>query len=371
MLIIGCGFAGLFAARRLCREKKLLAVTVFDRKKTFDFLPLLPDVIGRGLEPDYLDYSLLEVGRRLEFRFINAEVKRVDLEQKEIFTDEGGYRYDYLLISSGAETDFYGNDAVRRNAYKLYKVADAVRLKLALSETPFDVCLVSGGGYTGVETAAAINRFLRQRDQKQKVVLIEKASRIINASPEWLSAYASRNLENMGVKIMTNAVVKEAGEESVLLSNGAQFKRPLLVWTAGVKTPDFTAGIKADKNSQGRLSVDPFLRLTNTCFAAGDVAMFNYRGACLRMAAQFAISEAVCAAENIIRSTQGRPLAKYRPFDLGYIIPMANNHSCGIVLGVRTKGYFPTLLHFFMSIYRSFGKNRLGLFRQLAKEVLL
>jgi len=86
------------------------------------------------------------------------------------------------------------------------------------------------------------------------------------------------------------------------------------------------------------------------------------------MAVQFSLSEGIIAAQNILKSIQKKELIPYKPKDLGYIVPMANNKSCGLILGLKVKGFLATIFHYFMCIYRSYGlKNRLGLIINLLK----
>jgi NADH dehydrogenase FAD-containing subunit len=124
--------------------------------------------------------------------------------------------------------------------------------------------------------------------------------------------------------------------------------------------------INADKNPQGRIKVDEYMRLADDCYVAGDAAYVPYKDGFLRMAVQFAITEGHNAASNIINSIRGLPLTKFKPVDMGYIIPMANNRSCGEIMRMRFKGKFATFLHFIMCIYRSCGiRKKLGIIKGL------
>ena len=108
--------------------------------------------------------------------------------------------------------------------------------------------------------------------------------------------------------------------------------------------------------------------MADNCFVAGDAAEFLRKGAPLRMAVQFSIAQGNLAAANILRSNRNNPPAKYVPLDLGFVIPMANNKSCGRVMGVNLKGALPTLMHYLMCIYRTRGLiNKLRLIRELIK----
>ena len=131
---------------------------------------------------------------------------------------------------------------------------------------------------------------------------------------------------------------------------------------------DELLNLMVEKGRQGRISVDQYLRLNETCFVIGDCAQFPHKVNHLRMAVQFSIAQGLCAASNVLLHIKASNLKKYKPIDLGYIIPMANNCSCGKVMGFPIKGRLPTLLHYLMCIYRSFGfKNKVGMVKCLLK----
>jgi NADH dehydrogenase FAD-containing subunit len=98
----------------------------------------------------------------------------------------------------------------------------------------------------------------------------------------------------------------------------------------------------------------------------GDAAYVSGKAGFLRMAVQFAITQGENAGINIINSIKGLRLKEYTPVDSGYIIPMANNKSCGLVLGMELKGFLPTVFHYIMCIYRSYSfRNKLGVINNL------
>ncbi len=349
IVIIGCGFAGMSAARHLSRCKSLVDVTVIDKKDTFDFLPLLPDSVGRGIDPQYLAYPLSLLAKAYGFQLIKDEVISADLEKNTLVCASSRINYDYLLIASGAQTNFYGNEELRKSAYKLNSIEDVENLILAIKNKQFANFIICGGGYTGVEIATN----LKIRYPAKKVVIVERAPSILGPLPEWMKAYTSGNLQKLGIEVLVGTVLEKTGLD---LNNS------LVIWVAGVKTADFIQGLVCEKNPQGRIKVDEYLRLKENCLVAGDAAWFADKDNFLRMAVQFSIYEANIAAENILRSIKGKCLIQYRPLDLGYIIPMANNRSCGIIMGLKVKGKLATLMHFAMCIYRSFSwRNRSGI----------
>jgi NADH:ubiquinone reductase (H+-translocating) len=369
IIIIGCGFAGSFASRFLCRFRKEAEVTVIDRKQTFDFLPMLPDIVGRGIEPELLTYPLADLTSRLGLNFVNDEVKGVDLASNTVVTSGKSFSYDYLLIASGSETNFYGNQEAAGSAYRLDSVADAKVMINALTDRDIENYLVIGGGYTGVEIASALRQCLDRGALHKKITIIERSSSILGSLPVWMKEYAEDNLQNrLGINIITDAALGGISGGKITLSDGRIFDRAMVVWTAGVRTADFVRNLQAQKNPQGRIETDAYLKIKDNCFVCGDCAYLRYRAGFLRMAAQFSIYQALVAAENIIRSMHRVKLRPYQPVDMGYIIPMANNRSCGRVMGVNIMGRLATFMHFLMCIYRSYGwRNKLGIARSLTQ----
>lgn len=362
VVVIGAGFGGLSLLKQLSKSGLSLNIVAIDKKKTFDFLPLLPDVIGRGISPQFLTYSIEEIAKRNKFEFINLEITSVNLDKREVLAPNFRLNYDYLVIASGSETNFYGNDAIERYGYTLDNVRDAEKLLGALSRQGSGIFLIGGGGYTGIELAANLSLFLEKNKKNNRIIILERSPSILWSLPEWIKDYAGENLKKMGIEIYLDTTIAKIEGKKVYLSGGMVFDNALVIWAAGVRTANFIQDLEAKKNPQGRLLVDDSLRLDQRCFVIGDAAYFSYRGISLRMAVQFALTEASCAAMNIINSIKGRKLARFIPQDLGYIIPLANNHSCGRVFSLNLSGRLPTLFHFLMCIYRSYGfKNRMGL----------
>ena len=366
--IIGGGFGGLAAMKKLCKFDVAIDGILIDKKATSDFLPTLPDCLGRGIDPDCLTYKISDACRWAGFRFINEEVSAVDLEKKEILTKNNRLNYDYLIIASGSETNFYGNENIRKYASKLDDAEDADSISKKLKEGGYKTYIISGGGYTGVEVATNLRLFLNKSRKPGKIIIVERAPAILGPLPEWMKAYAASNLKLLGVDVLTGIQVEKIEERKAYISGNKVFDDALVIWAAGVKTANFIQNLNAKKNPQGRIEVDEYLRLNESAFVIGDAAYVKYKDIYLRMAVQFSTVEGERAASNIIKSIQAKPLDKYKPVDMGYIIPMANNKSCGNVFGLDLKGFVPTILHFMMCLYRSCGwRNRYCIIKRLLK----
>ncbi len=361
ILIIGGGFAGLTAARVLSAARNALGhrrILLVDAKKTFDFLPLLPDVAGGRLKPERAHMSLPDYLARLRVNFVEKEVARLDAETREAFMADGSVLgYEFLVLAPGSRTNFFGMQDVARNSLKLDHVEDARRIGQAVLAQPQKNIFVIGGGYTGIEVATHVAILLRRRGVRSyRLHVVEKADDILSSLPVWMQDYARLELCRLKIQTHTNSSVTAFSEDELKLSDGRVFEHPLVIWAAGVTMPAFVQEMPFDKDKQGRLVVDEALQFHPGCFAVGDVVSFPHKGRPLRMAVMFSVAEATVAAKNILRLTSGnRDLKPFKPLDLGYIVPLAHKKSCGRVFFGRIWGIVGWLGHYLMCVGRAPG----------------
>ena len=369
IVVIGAGFAGLRLARLLGRWRRRLEgrqALFIDTKHTFDYLPVLPDVAGGRLRPRHVRADLAPYLARLGVNFTQGEVVRVDTDAKEVLLADGrAIGYAVLVIACGAVTDFHGRADVATEALKIDTADDAAAVRDACQAYPGKKFVVIGGGTTGVETASHLAVSLRRRTNKAAVMLVEQADEILGALPEWMQDYCRVNLSRLKVVMYPASSLAEVSAGRVKLSNGISVNDAVLIWTAGVRPPAFVETLPYKKDGQGRLVVDAGMRCAEDCFAVGGAASFEHRGRPLRMAVSFAVAQADVAAQNVVRAClgRGRP-KKFRPFDWGYLVPMANGRACGRVAGVRAAGRVAWCLYRVMCLYGSVSwRMRWGIFR--------
>jgi NADH dehydrogenase len=297
VVIVGAGFGGLAVARELGGSD--LDVTVIDRRNHNLFQPLLYQVATAALSPaDISEPIRRTLGRYSNIKVMLAEVVGIDKLGNRVLLDHGlPVSFDRLIIATGSEYNYFGHDDWRAAAPGLKTVHEARlirhRLLLAferaeLSTDPEEkkallTSVIIGGGPTGVEMAGAIaelGRFMITRDFRMlapehfRVILLEAGPRILAAFPEKLTSYATRELEKMGVEVMTGRMVEEVSREAVI-AGGETIRTGNVIWGAGVKASPAARWLGFDGKGGGRVPVGPDLRVEGSpaIFAIGDTAL--------------------------------------------------------------------------------------------------
>jgi len=297
VVIIGAGFAGLNAARRLAGAP--VEVTIVDRRNFHLFQPLLYQVAAAALNPSDIAYPIRSIFRRQKNvgGVLLAEVINVDTAEKVVTLDDGSeLPYDYLIVATGATHSYFGRNEWSTIAPGLKTLEDAVGMRqrvLAAFEAAERyperaesrlTFVVVGGGPTGVELAGALveiavhslgDEFDVIDPRQARVILVEGASHVLPVYPESLSESARRQLEGLGVEVVTDALVEEIDEQGVTLSNGLRIEAGTVLWAAGVQASSLGETLGVDTDRSGRVRVDGDLSLPGhpEVLVAGDLAL--------------------------------------------------------------------------------------------------
>lgn len=302
VVIVGGGFAGLWAARALRRAP--VRITLVDRGNHHLFQPLLYQVATAGLSAPDIAAPLRQILRRQRNVEVQmATVSRVHADAREIELDhvDGTRRvgYDYLLLASGAGHAYFGHDEWAAHAPGLKTLDDALdlrrklllafeRAEAATDPDDRDAWLsfaIIGGGPTGVELAGTLaeiarhtlgGEFRRIDPARAKVRLIEAGPRVLSSFPEDLSEKARRQLEALGVEVQTGAAVEDITAEGYR-RDGAFVPARTIVWAAGVSASPLGRCLDVPLDRAGRVRVRPDLSVPGhpEIFVAGDLAAID------------------------------------------------------------------------------------------------
>ncbi|MBA0428913.1 MULTISPECIES: NAD(P)/FAD-dependent oxidoreductase [Stenotrophomonas] len=299
LVVVGGGFAGLWATRALARER--IRITLVDRRNHHLFQPLLYQVATAGLSAPDIAAPLRHIlghQRNVEVRL--GEVVTIDKQARQIRMADGStLDYDSLLLATGATHAYFGNDQWADDAPGLKTLDDAIALRRKLllaferAEAEPDPAkkaawlsfAVVGGGPTGVELAGTLaeiarhtlrNEFRHIDPASAKVRLVEAGPRVLSSFPEVLSLKARRQLEKLGVEVLTGTPVSDIDSQGFKL--GDQFvPARTVVWAAGVAASPLARTLDVPLDRAGRVQVQPDLTLPGhpELFVAGDLAALN------------------------------------------------------------------------------------------------
>ncbi|MCR6634020.1 NAD(P)/FAD-dependent oxidoreductase [Devosia sp.] len=296
IVIIGGGFGGIAAAQALARAD--VEVLLIDRRNHHLFQPLLYQVATASLSPSEIAWPIRHILRRQRnTRVIMATVTGIDVANRQVLIEDGApERYDSLIIATGAQHAYFGNDQWEEFApgLKTLEDATAIRRKLLLAfeaaEREFDprkrrallTFAIIGAGPTGVEMAGAISelgraslagQFQTIAPEDLRVVLIEGADRVLlNFKPE-LSAYALKSLEDLGVEVELGQMVKAIDEDGVTFGE-KRLATKTVIWAAGVAASPAAKWLGVEADRSGRVKVEPDLSVPGhpEIFVVGDTA---------------------------------------------------------------------------------------------------
>jgi NADH dehydrogenase len=333
-----------------------IRATLVDVRPFSESLPLLPDLISGTVSSAACRYPLAEAGRRWGVRFVQARAEAIDTARRRVRTSRGVLAYDALILACGSRTNFRGRGDLADRCERLDGVDDGLSIVSRLRSSAPRTVVVCGGGYTGVEIVTHLwRRFpLRGRHAaaRPRLVLVEYSDRLCPPLPQRFRAYTETQVRGLGVEVRLEDTVSAVEGETVSLASGARFERAMCIWAAGVTGPPILEGLPGDRLA-GRLVVDEDLRFGERELACGDAAAFLRGQSPIRMSVQHAIGGGEAAAENALRLLAGRSPRRFRPLDLGYLVPMAHGRSCGQVLGLPVYGRAATALHYLMCAFRS------------------
>jgi NADH dehydrogenase len=300
LIILGGGFGGLRLARKLS-NKTGFDITLIDRFNYHQFQPLFYQVATAGLDASNISFPLRKVfqkSRNIHFRL--GEVKKILFREKKVITDIGDFEFDVLVIATGADTNFFGNQQLMDHALPMKSTVEALQLRYRLLHNFEDALrakdlgdstglqrlmniVIVGGGPTGVELSGAIadmKHYQLPKDYPEldfsfmKIYLLEGSPRTLGTMGEKSSIDSKKYLERLGVTVMTNTLLKDYDGQKAVLQSGETIDTSLVIWAAGIKG-NIPEGIDKALVAKGnRIKVDRqcCVNEMTDIYAIGDVA---------------------------------------------------------------------------------------------------
>ncbi|MGB6153798.1 MAG: NAD(P)/FAD-dependent oxidoreductase [Pricia sp.] len=345
IVIIGGGFAGINLAKHLGNEKGL-QVTLVDKNNYNFFAPLLYQ-LATGM----LDVSSISIPFRILFNgkdnlhFRLGELEKVVEKENKIILSTGELFYDYLVIATGTQSNFFGMDNIEKNALPMKTVNDAIKLRnyLIMEGEKYSFCtdedekrkmrniVISGAGPSGVEIAGMLaemrNRKLQNiypalTDESLNIYLVDGAPSVLPPMREKSQKYSKKSLENLGIHVKLNKMVADYKDDKVIFKDGESIETKTLIWTAGVTAIKFDGISEEYYEKGGRLEVDAVNKIigSETIYAIGD--------SCIQRTdpdwpeghpqlGSVAQQQGKALAKNFIRMVQGKEMEPFSYLDKG------------------------------------------------------
>ncbi len=403
VVIIGGGFAGLYAAKALGRAP--VQLTLVDRRNFHLFQPLLYQVATGGLSPGEIASPLRFVLRRNRNTTVwMDEVTGIDTAARRVILRDGALDYDTLIVASGSTHHYFGNDHWEQFAPGLKTIEDATEMRSRIlmafenAERETDAekrrawltFVVVGAGPTGVELAGALgeiahdtlrNDFRNIHPEESSILLVENGDRVLPVYPPDLSADAEQSLIRLGVRTRTHAMVTAIDAAGVTLKTAAGEERiatHTVLWAAGVKASPLgksladATGVALDR--AGRVMVEPDLSVPGhpEIFVIGDLANYSHQtGKPLPGVAPVAMQQGRYVAQVIAKRLRGKTSGPFQYFDKGSLATIGRAAAVADFGRIRFSGFVAWLAWLFIHLmYLVEFDNRLLVITQWAYNYL-
>ncbi len=374
VIVVGCGFGGLQFVKHL--KKNEFDILIIDKINHHQFPPLFYQVASSQIEPSSISFPIRKIfQKRKDVRIRMAEVRSVDDTQKVIKTSIGEFTYDYLLLATGAKTNFYGNNEVEENSLGLKSTFQSINVRNSIllnfekllydkeKEALHNIVIV-GGGATGVELAGAfveIKKDVLPKDYPNinvdnvNVYLLEGGKNTLAAMSKYAQNYSEEYLKGMGVIVKTNVIVTNYDGETLTFNNGETILSNSVIWSAGI-IGNMIGGIPQDSVMRGnRIKVDRTNKVVglDDVFAIGDIAYMEtekYPHSHPQVA-NVAIGQAKNLAKNINALEKGKLRNKqYEYKNLGAMATVGRNKAVVDFPFMKLKGRIAWIIWMFLHL---------------------
>ena len=381
ILILGGGFAGIGVLQQLQKtfqDDIRIDITLVNRENFFLFTPMLPEVSSGNIETRNIVTPIRSFCKRA--KFYEAHVEEIDLKDKKVIIshtigkgmtpiDKRNHvlEYDYLVISLGSETNFFGNVDVEQHAFTMKSLEDAllirnqvinmleqadVEYKDTVLKKSLMTFVIVGGGFSGVETVGELNDFVHESindyyhnlvGDDARIILVNSGERLLPEVPDDLAEFTLQSLRENGVEVMLNTRVAGATAASVIFNNGTTIACHTLIWTGGI-TPDnlISKIFECNHDKSGKIITNNYLQVQgwSNVFAIGDCAFITdpSTGKSCPPTAQYAIRQAKVASQNLISVIRSSEKGEDKNDNDNNIYTDKRNQRLMMVFDYKTKG---------------------------------
>ncbi|MGX6962089.1 NAD(P)/FAD-dependent oxidoreductase [Vagococcus xieshaowenii] len=357
IVVVGAGYAGVFGTKFLSKKLKKnpdVEITLIDRHSYQTMMTELHEVAGGRVEPEAIQYDLQRLFcRRKNVNIVTDNVTNIDKEKKVVFTENGEYPFDYVMLGMGGEPNDFGTPGVKENGFTLWSMEDAIRLREHIEVTVKAAALeadeakrramltfvVCGSGFTGIEM---VGELVDQKEiiaKKNKlspdeitIKVVEAAPTILNMLDRYDADIAERYLVKKGVEIIKASPIVEVGAEEITLKNGDTIPTHTLIWTAGVQANSDAKAFEMESARANRLVANEFLQAKGYedkgIYVVGDLVYYEETpNTPTPQIVQAAEGTGHYAAENIVAEINGTDKKPYKGNYQGFMVSIGAKYG--------------------------------------------
>jgi NADH dehydrogenase len=370
ILIVGGGYAGMYLGKLLnkkMKKMKNIEVTVVDRNPYHTLMTELHEVAGHRTEDDSVTIDLRKIFDGKNVKFEIEEITSIDFGKKVAKGKNKSYDFDYIVIGTGSEPNFFGIEGALENSLSLWSYKDALKIRTHIEEMFFKASKennekerrkllsfsVAGGGFTGVEMIGELAEVKYEMSRKYNINinevsihLIEGLSDILTMLIPKMRAKAVDKLIKMGIDLRLNSFITKVEKDQVTLKTGEIIETNTLIWAAGIQGGSFLKSLELSKDGRGRLSTNEYLQSidNNYVFIAGDAASFSDDKGNMPQIVEAAMQSAHTVCENIINSIKGKELQKHKQNYHGFMVSIGSKYGVSDTMGLRLSGFFSLVI---------------------------
>lgn len=302
IVIVGAGFAGVAAARKLgkkYKKDKTVNITLIDRHSYLTYMTELHEIAGGRLEAESIKYDLRRIFYTLpNVKLVTDNVAELDHDNNVVIGEQGNYKFDYLILAVGAEPNDFGIEGVKENGFTLWSMEDAEEVREHIIDMVYKAArehdpakrrallsfLVCGGGFTGVEMIGELVEWLPVLAKEHKLNpdeisfhLVEAAPKILNTVTEKEQERAMKYMRKKGIDITLGDGIVKIEEDYIELASGKKIETYTSIWTAGIKANTDSDEWGIEQARAGRLVADEHMKAKgyDNVYVAGDLVYYE------------------------------------------------------------------------------------------------
>jgi NADH dehydrogenase len=382
IVILGGGYGGVYAGKLLhkkLRKEKDIEIVLIDKKPYHTLMTELHEVAGNRTPEDSVKVELSKIFANRKVQVVLDEVEEIDFEKRQLKSAKNQtYDYDYLVIGTGARPTFYGVEGADQYAFTLWSYEDALVIrehilemfrKAEIETDPIKrrellTFVVVGGGFTGVELVGEIVEWSKKlckeyeiNHEELRIINVDALPSIVTNLSEKLQRKAIRHLEKIGVEVILNAPISQVSEKSVLINEGEKIITNTCIWTAGVKSSEFSERLGLTPGHNGGIKTNAYMQSVDykNVYVVGDNVSYIEEGVGpLPKIVETAHFTAETAVHNIVADLKEKEKVEHKSNYHGVMVSLGSKYAVASLGGNKKRdfsGWFAMLMKHMVNMF--------------------